>query len=138
MTADICIICEGSYPYHYGGVSEWVHQLIQAQKERTFHILSLAPPHPDLTPHYQFPSNVVGHSVYIVQNLPKGSFAFRTPKQTWDVIDSTLRGLIRSPTFKDFDPLFQFFNQYRNRLGKRILSESMKSRSEEQRLNSSH
>lgn len=124
--ADICIICEGSYPYYLGGVAAWVHQLIEEHAERTFHILTLMPPHPDLTFKYQFPKNVIGHTVLIVQDLPKGSFPFRTPKQTWDIVGSTLEGLITSKMFEDFDPLLDFFKKHRKILGKRILSDSTK------------
>jgi len=122
--ADICIICEGSYPYHLGGVSEWVHQLIQAQAGYTFHVLSIVLPHSDLTMRYTFPSNVIGHTNYAIQELPKGSFAYNTPDQTWDIIESAIQGMINSPQFDAFAPLITLFKKERRRLGSRILSES--------------
>lgn len=37
----ICIIAEGCYPYTVGGVSGWVHNLIQSFPEQEFVILSV-------------------------------------------------------------------------------------------------
>lgn len=39
----ICIIAEGSYPYISGGVSTWIHRLVQEMPEHEFEILSLMP-----------------------------------------------------------------------------------------------
>ena len=38
---DVCLIIEGAYPYVPGGVSSWVHDLIKAQPELTFHLVAL-------------------------------------------------------------------------------------------------
>lgn len=123
--ADICIITEGSYPYYYGGVSEWVHQLIKEHHERTFHVLALVPIHPDLTMLYQFPKNVIGHTVYIVQDLPLGSRENKTPSNMFEVLKPMIKGMIGSSSFKDFEPSINFFRAHQKILGKRILSESM-------------
>ncbi len=122
--ADICIIAEGSYPYYSGGVAQWVHELITEHKEHTFHVLTLMPPHPDLTMRYNFPPNVVGHTVHVVQFLPKGLPEKRTPIETWHVIKTTIEGLISSPEFEDFGPLLTFCREYEHILGKKILTES--------------
>jgi polysaccharide biosynthesis protein PelF len=126
-SADICLIAEGSYPYYSGGVAGWAQELIQFHKERTFHILTLMPPNPDLTPHYLFPPNVIGHTVWIVQDLPSGASARSTPKETWQVIEKTIKGLIQSPVFEDFYPLLSFVRAHQHVLGKRILCESKQS-----------
>lgn len=39
----ICIIAEGSYPYISGGVSTWIHRLVQEMPEYDFEILSIMP-----------------------------------------------------------------------------------------------
>jgi polysaccharide biosynthesis protein PelF len=124
--ADICIVTEGSYPYLKGGVAEWCHELIGAQKEKTFHVVTLMPLHQKLKVCYEFPPNVIGHSMYRVQYLPKGSGSFSTPKKAWDVIGPMLKGLISLKNFDDFDPIFKFFDENRDILGKRILTESEK------------
>ena len=122
--ADICIVTEGSYPYSVGGVSEWVHQLLKEHKERTFHILTLLPPNPDLTFRYKFPDNVVGHTVYIVQDLPSGSKDSHTPKETWEILGSMIKGMMKENNFQDFGPALSFFRKYHTILGRHILCES--------------
>jgi len=56
----VCIIAEGSYPYITGGVSAWIHQLIQGMPEIQFKILSLMPSFKeDLEYRYAIPNNLV-------------------------------------------------------------------------------
>ncbi|KOA20667.1 putative glycosyltransferase EpsD [Clostridium homopropionicum DSM 5847] len=56
----ICIIAEGSYPYITGGVSAWIHQLIQGMPEVHFKILSLMPSFKEnLEYRYRLPSNLI-------------------------------------------------------------------------------
>ena len=38
----ICIIAEGCYPYVVGGVSSWIHSLIQSFPGQEFVILAIA------------------------------------------------------------------------------------------------
>lgn len=127
LEADICIIAEGSYPYYSGGVAEWVQQLIHEHTERTFHILTLMPPHPNLTMRYKFPENVVGHSVYIIQDLPSGAFSYKTPKDFWDTVGPVLKGMSSTKDFEGFGPALETFRKYEKILGKKILCESHKS-----------
>lgn len=124
MTADICMICEGSYPFHSGGVSEWVHQLLHEHKERTFYILTLMPQNEVLKMAYTLPSNVVGSSVWIVQHLPKGSHSL--PEKFWPLLEKAIQGLIASKTFDQFEPLLALFHEQEKILGKRNLLESEK------------
>ena len=36
VTTDICLVLEGTYPYVSGGVSTWVHQVINMFPDWTF------------------------------------------------------------------------------------------------------
>src|SRR5262245_42471473 len=38
---DIALVTEGTYPYHFGGVSVWCDQLVRAMAEDTFHVVAL-------------------------------------------------------------------------------------------------
>ena len=61
MSADICIVVEGTYPFVTGGVSAWVHDLITHLPDFTFHVLHLGSrPEPGRSPRYRFPRNVKG------------------------------------------------------------------------------
>ncbi len=125
--ADICILCEGSYPYSIGGVSQWIHELIKSHPKKTFHVLSLAPPHPDLTRRYHLPDNVLSHTTYIVQDLPSGQRASKTPQNFREVFRPFFEGIMSSSSFTGFHPLMAFFQEHADILGKKILSESQES-----------
>jgi len=56
----ICIIAEGSYPYVVGGVSSWIHQLINGHPEKDFKILSILPSEKENPQEkYERPSNLL-------------------------------------------------------------------------------
>jgi polysaccharide biosynthesis protein PelF len=64
--ADVTLILEGTYPYIAGGVSTWVHQILDAYPERRFSLLHIGP-HPGAyhKPLYELPRNVSAlHEVY--------------------------------------------------------------------------
>ena len=55
---DICLLLEGSYPFISGGVSTWVHNLIQALPEIRFTAVSILPaPDKKWQLKYQLPNN---------------------------------------------------------------------------------
>lgn len=57
--ADICLIVEGSYPYIRGGVSSWVHQILENYSEFTFDLIVLvASEDTPLVPKYELPKNL--------------------------------------------------------------------------------
>lgn len=64
-TVDVCLLLEGTYPYVKGGVSSWVHQLINGLPEYTFYIVFLGgSPDAYQKKLYEFPKNVVGFDEY--------------------------------------------------------------------------
>src|SRR5213593_498064 len=70
--ADVCLILEGTYPYVTGGVSAWTHNLINAQTDLSFHLMTLLPVGAPKELRYSIPPNVVSHSTAFVQQLPSG------------------------------------------------------------------
>ncbi len=75
-SADVCLVLEGAYPHVAGGVSSWVHDLIQAQAPLRFHIVSMVA---DATPRplrFELPDNVVGLQELPLQQ-PAGGVPFR-------------------------------------------------------------
>jgi len=77
VAADVCLVLEGTYPFVAGGVSAWTHQLIQAHRDLSFHLVCLMPPGADGVRRYQLPENVVGMEFVTVQELPPGRHHFR-------------------------------------------------------------
>ncbi len=71
-TADVCLVLEGTYPYVAGGVSNWTHDLIRAQRHLTFHLLALVPPGPEGPLKFELPPNVMGLTRVELQTLPGG------------------------------------------------------------------
>ncbi len=66
VTADVCLLVEGTYPFVAGGVSSWVHDIIRGHPELKFAVLNVGS-HPAAygEPRFQLPENVVGlHRVF--------------------------------------------------------------------------
>ncbi|MBM3567713.1 MAG: DUF3492 domain-containing protein [Alphaproteobacteria bacterium] len=70
--ADVCLVLEGTYPFVAGGVSSWVHDLIRAQSDLSFHLLTLMPDAKPRQHRYEVPKNVCGLTVVGLQDMPRG------------------------------------------------------------------
>lgn len=56
----VCIIAEGSYPYITGGVSSWIHSLINGLPDIQFKLISIMPDHSkENQVHYEPPVNLI-------------------------------------------------------------------------------
>lgn len=69
--ADVCLLCEGTYPYISGGVSSWAHDIIKGEPQVTFSILNIGS-HPGWhgPSRFQFPPNVLGLDDLFCQDAP--------------------------------------------------------------------
>jgi glycosyltransferase involved in cell wall biosynthesis len=69
--ADVCLILEGTYPYVRGGVSSWIHSLVNGLDDITFSLLVISADRKEpLERVYQLPKNVVGFTeVYIHESI---------------------------------------------------------------------
>jgi polysaccharide biosynthesis protein PelF len=65
--ADVCLIVEGAYPFVAGGVSSWMHDLIQAQSHLTFHLLVLSADDSPKKSRFVLPPNVIGMTEIALQ-----------------------------------------------------------------------
>jgi glycosyltransferase involved in cell wall biosynthesis len=72
---DVMLLLEGTYPYVSGGVSSWVHQIINGFPELRFHLCFLGSRREDYgEARYKLPANVVGlteHYLFSEEVLPK-------------------------------------------------------------------
>ena len=64
---DVCLIVEGAYPFVAGGVSSWMHDLIQAQSHLTFHLVVLTADDKPKQLRFKLPPNVVAMSTIPLQ-----------------------------------------------------------------------
>lgn len=73
--ADICLLLEGTYPYVRGGVSSWVHQLIDGSPHLSFALVFIGASREHYTEmRYELPDNVCHlelHFLNDTENIPK-------------------------------------------------------------------
>jgi glycosyltransferase involved in cell wall biosynthesis len=128
-TADVMLLLEGTYPFVSGGVSSWVHQIIQGVPELTFGIVFIgsAPDQYD-RPRYTLPDNVVHLEEHYLTDRPKagnvsssrrGNAAFhrasralhdafesRGGSRLTSALDSVVEALMLAPSDHERDFLF--------------------------------
>ena len=98
--ADVCLVLEGTYPYVSGGVSTWVHQIINMYPDWTFALFYLgAQKDPANVAKYTLPKNVVTlEEVYLFDGAPDGGILGGIGSR-WQPFYSNLRKLgLRVPT----------------------------------------
>lgn len=75
--ADICLLLEGTYPYVRGGVSSWVHQLIQGNPQYQFALVFVGANQAHYEKmHFVFPDNVC----HFEEHFLNESFKLKSPK----------------------------------------------------------
>lgn len=65
--SDVCLMLEGTYPYVRGGVSSWVHQLIQGMPHLSFYLVFIGGTRESFgEAYYELPDNVVGIETHYI------------------------------------------------------------------------
>jgi polysaccharide biosynthesis protein PelF len=92
---DVCLVLEGTYPYVRGGVSTWVHQVLEMFPDLKFSIFYLGAHHdPKNRPKYDLPSNVVElREVYLFDEGASGLFSSVPDAKRWRPVYENLRRL---------------------------------------------
>ena len=57
--ADVCLVLEGTYPYVSGGVSSWVHTIIEGMPEISFSLFVILPDNKPRKFRFKVPDNVI-------------------------------------------------------------------------------
>jgi len=123
--ADVCLILEGSYPYVQGGVSSWVHLLIQSMPQYTFHLWCLCAPRANLLAKYELPKNVVGRTNTKLQRLPAGKKLTAKEKKTlFSRLEGDLLNLLTSPRLEYLEAIIQHLRAMRKPLDENVLLNS--------------
>lgn len=81
----VCFVLEGSYPYITGGVSSWVHDLIQGMPHIDFVLFSISPDS-EQTLKYELPENVVEHKDMVLSAIKKSRSKIKRKVQTLKLI----------------------------------------------------
>lgn len=124
--ADICLVLEGTYPYVYGGVSGWTHDMIRNLSHLTFHVVTILPRDEKPQLKYELPPNVVGLTPLFLQRMPEGE------KLSSSVLGSLFSKLEQpliamtseGATLESFESLLASFADLRDKLGSQALIES--------------
>jgi glycosyltransferase involved in cell wall biosynthesis len=83
-STDVCLILESTYPYIRGGVSSWVHSLIQGLPDLTFSLLSVSAARQSPADwKYELPPNVKVFADVFVHELASG-FGGRPSRASWE------------------------------------------------------
>jgi len=122
--SDVCLILEGSYPFVSGGVSSWTHDLIHAQKDRSFHLWVLVPRDEELRIRYELPKNVTGMTRVVLGDLPRGRLSARNSERFWEEAGGRLSAFLRKGGIDRMLDLIQAMTSYRRDLGSETLLES--------------
>jgi len=106
MKTDICLILEGTYPYIYGGVSAWVHKLVQSYPELSFSVVHISSTGDTIkSPKYEVPSNILEFREVFVHDPINDKRKVRgDTKQAWRVLVDFYRKLNEGDysSFKDY------------------------------------
>lgn len=127
--ADICLFLEGTYPYVSGGVASWAHELLLAQDNLTFHIVSIVPKDIPLEPKYKLPSNVISHTNLVLSELPKGTLTLpvKKSKKLFEGIEIPLLNLQTNASLQDLERIIQLLHNTDPNLGRAQLLDSPES-----------
>jgi polysaccharide biosynthesis protein PelF len=123
-SADVCLILEGTYPYVTGGVSSWTHDLLLAQKDLTFHLVTLLPMNASLIRRYDLPRNVVGTTEIFIQQLPERAFPARRSDEFFRSVESPLLRLHDGGGLRDLEDVIAALSPVRATVGGELLMNS--------------
>ncbi|MFH2129881.1 MAG: GT4 family glycosyltransferase PelF [bacterium] len=122
---NVCLYLEGTYPYVAGGVSGWVHELIQEQAHLTFYITAILPPDASLEYRYELPPNVLGIQNIILHRLRKGHrLSTREQKKLFQRLETPLLNLQSRARTRDLQKVMNLLSETRQPLGRDILMNS--------------
>lgn len=109
MKADVCIILEGSYPYVVGGVSTWVHDLIQSLGDFTFAVIHIGVSK-EMRGNfaYNLPKNVVDYrEIHLLDPIEYWGPKMIRKEQAWEEFENFIWRLSSQP-WERFEIMLQF------------------------------
>lgn len=125
QSANVCFLLEGTYPYVSGGVSSWVHEMIKAHPDLTFHLVTLLPHRnsPQIR-RYDIPANVVGITPLYLQDLPTGWRRYAYGDSLMTRLEPILEGLTRGGGLPQVAEMSRVLGPHAANLGRHVLLNS--------------
>jgi polysaccharide biosynthesis protein PelF len=122
--ADVCLIVEGAYPYVSGGVSSWVHELIQAMAPLSFHVLVLLADDKPRTSRFAPPKNLVGMTEIVLQGPEYRHPTGRQGARLMKAIEVPLQSILLNGGSQDFRQLLGVLKAHPDQFDKATLLNS--------------
>jgi len=116
--ADICLIVEGAYPYISGGVSSWLHNLIQAQDHLSFSIISLMPSKQQLKIKYELPKNVFELNNIYLCDIKEGNKRLNEINSICKQLEKPLIDLQKNGGLFEISQIIRILSPFKDGLGK--------------------
>jgi glycosyltransferase involved in cell wall biosynthesis len=113
QSADICLIVEGAYPYVAGGVSSWLHDLIQAHRDLSFHLIVLSADSRPKEMRFTLPPNVVGMTEIPLQQDEARVAKGRAVQRLVEDLDEPLSRLLENGDLADFKGVLDALRRHR-------------------------
>jgi glycosyltransferase involved in cell wall biosynthesis len=109
MKTDICLILEGTYPYTHGGVSSWIHRLVNAFSDFTFSIIYISSTGDvPRRARYEIPPNILEFREIFIHDLDleKGR-THGSPSRGWQAIRKFYEGVARED-YSGFEDVYKY------------------------------
>ncbi|MFA6915106.1 MAG: GT4 family glycosyltransferase PelF [Parachlamydiales bacterium] len=134
--ADVCLVLEGTYPYVSGGVSNWAHELIKAQKDLSFALVCILPPDDKLKMRFDVPSNVISIQNVFLQRLPEkqGSLSRKEKEKLFEELEVPILNLQHKATLKGLQKIISLLNDKKKYLDNETLLNSVEAWKMTQRM----
>ena len=123
-TADVCLVIEGAYPYVPGGVSGWVHDLIRAHGDMSFHIVSLVTDDKPRRLRYELPENVVDLQHVSLQDLRPGARRVSGATALFERLEAPLKAIQKDGGLEQLGEIIGILAEHEGVLGSRVLLDS--------------
>lgn len=122
--ADVCLLLEGTYPYVSGGVSSWTHDLIRAQKDLRFALVSIVAGSTPRRQAFELPPNVVDWRTLSVSAMPGGKTSFPGADELPRRLAPALSDYLRQGTLAQFRLALNLLKPVRGHAGAEALLNS--------------
>jgi polysaccharide biosynthesis protein PelF len=112
--ADVCLLVEGAYPFVAGGVSSWLHDLINAQSHLTFHLIALSADSGPKPRRYELPPNTIGFTEIALQQTETAMASGPAVAQLISDLEMPLTRLLSGGGLMDFKDVLGVLQAHRS------------------------
>ena len=123
--ADVCLLLEGTYPYVTGGVSNWVHDVIGMQSDKTFALFCITTEDQVKNIRYEMPDNIVSLTIVSIQTIRAGAKRFRKQRHLCRELEKPLVNLLERGSAADLMSIIHSIAPFKAQVGSNSLLNSL-------------